>query len=70
MTNEVVVELETQDDKPGDAKEDDEEKKLMEEWSKYMSDFVPEDMISVSIIGKKNEVTSNTFKIFNNLDIL
>ena len=64
MTNEVVVELETQDDKPGDAKEDDEEKKLMEEWSKYMSDFVPEDMISVNILGKKNEVISKPFNYY------
>jgi hypothetical protein len=39
-----------------DSKEKDstEDKKLMEEWEKYMSDFVPED-ISTIIINARGE---------------
>jgi len=34
----------------------DDEKKLMSEWEKYMSDFVPEDINTV-IIDPKTEMT-------------
>lgn len=35
----------------------DEDKKLMEEWEKYMSDFVPEDLSTIVIEPKGETVT-------------